>query len=154
MKQPSLIKSAAELKGAKIAILQTKWHREHTDRMVEKCQQLLRDAGATEAERHMIPGALELPIAAQSLARTGKYAALICFGAIIKGDTDHYEMVRDNSAQGLMRVSIDESIPIINEVLACLNVEQLKARSADDEFNKGIEAAKAAIDMIFWKSGH
>ncbi len=145
-------KNLPSIEGAVIGILQSKWHREYTDVMVRKCAEVLRTAGAADPERHVLPGSLELPLAARHLLRRGKrYDALIAFGAIIKGDTFHFEMVLNMCSQGLNQVMLEENVPIIVEVLPVLNVEQLAARSGENDQNKGIEAALAAIETISWR---
>ncbi len=141
-----------KIDGATIAILQSKWHKEHTDRMIAKCVELLKSAGAAEPEIHVLPGSLELPLAARRLLRRGKkYDALIVFGAIIKGDTFHFEMVMNMCSHGLNRVMLEEDVPIIVEVLPVTNIDQLIARSGDNENNKGLEAAIAAAEIIHWR---
>jgi len=144
--------SLPQISGATIAILQSKWHREHTDRMVTKCVELLKSAGAAEPEIHILPGSIELPLAARRLVRRGKkYDAIIVFGAIVKGDTFHFEMVMNMCAQGLNQVMLEEDVPIINEVLPVTNIDQLIARTGDNEHNKGLEAAIAAAEVISWR---
>lgn len=151
MQHTSLINSLPKIINSKIAILQTSWHKIHTDKMVNVCREILEGLGSN-IEKHLIPGALELPIAAKTLLSASlDYDALICFGAIIKGETFHFELVAEGSIQGLMQVSLEYNRPIINEVLACYSLEQLAARSADDENNKGYEAADAAARIIDWR---
>jgi 6,7-dimethyl-8-ribityllumazine synthase len=141
--------------GARIAILQAKWYRAHVDRMVAMCRGLLNKAGAAEPEHHILPGSLELPLAAQALVRARAVSApldaVICFGAIMKGDTYHFEMISNECIRGLGEVMLSEGVPIIVEVIPVTNVEQLAARSGDDRFNKGIEAALAAAEIIEWR---
>jgi 6,7-dimethyl-8-ribityllumazine synthase len=140
------------IEGARIAILQSKWYGEETGRMARIATELLEEAGGA-VELHVLPGSLELPIAARTLAelRPGAYAAMIALGAVLKGDTLHFELVAEGCAQGLARVSLEHGIPILNEVLPCYTREQLIARTADDDHNKGIEAAQAAAEIISWR---
>lgn len=151
MKQPLSSFDLPKIPKAQIAIIQSKWHQEVSDSMVEKCCQVLASAGVPEPERHLLPGSLELPLAARHLLNNNqKLEAIIAFGIIIKGETDHYEVVRDNCISGLAETSLLFEVPVIIEVLPVLDMAQAKARCADDEFNKGIEAAKAAVEMIHW----
>lgn len=137
------------ISGAKITILQARWHADHTDRMVSRCRSLLTQAGAGDINILPVPGSLELPIAALSIAtQPTKPDAIICFGAVLKGETYHFELVANEATRGLMRVSLDHDIPIIMEVLAVYDLDQLIARSGDDDMNKGIEAAHAAAEII------
>ncbi len=144
------IKSLIRIDGARIAILQSKWYREYTDKMVSRCVELLKKAGALEPEIHILPGSLELPLAAKTLAEKGGYEAFILLGAVVKGETFHFELVMEGCSGGASRISLDYGIPCIMEVLPCTNIDQLARRCAPDEFNKGIEAAAAAIEIISW----
>ena len=153
MKKAYSVSELPRIKGAKVAILQSKWHREYTDLMVAKCTEILLEAECDAPEYHVLPGSLELPIGAQTLLnRLGhNLEAIVCFGAIIKGDTYHFELVSQECVRGLGAISREFQIPIINEVLPCSTIEQLIQRSSDNEFNKGIEAALAAIEIIAWR---
>ena len=147
--------SISAIPGAHIAILQAKWYRPHVDQMVSMCRGLLSKAGADEPEHHILPGALELPLAARALirdrARSRPFDAVICFGAIMKGDTYHFEMISNECIRGLGEVMLSEDVPIIVEVIPVTDLEQLAARSRDDRFNKGVEAALAAAEIIEWR---
>ncbi|NQV90132.1 6,7-dimethyl-8-ribityllumazine synthase [Candidatus Uhrbacteria bacterium] len=140
-----------KIPGAKVAILQAKWYREPLDRMVQKTIDLLMEAECPKPEVHILPGSLELPLAAQTLIREETYDAIICFGAIMKGETYHFDMVMNMCAEGLNQVMLEEGVPIIMEVLPVSSLEQLEARSQDNAFNKGIEAAMAAAEIIDWR---
>ena len=145
-----------QVSGARVAILQAKWYREQMDNMVATCVRHLKAAGVPEPEHHILPGSLELPLAAQSLVRAARQAgqpfeAVICFGGILKGDTYHFEMIMDQCTRGFGHVTLNEEVPIIMEVIPVTAVEQLAARSKDDAFNKGIEAALAAAEIIHWR---
>jgi 6,7-dimethyl-8-ribityllumazine synthase len=138
--------------GARVAILQSRWHHAHTDRMIAKCRQLLAEAGCQQVTQHVLPGSLELVLAAQDLAGAQpKPDAIICFGIIQRGETAHYDMLLNMCAQGLTEVMLRHRIPILNEIIGVADLQQVIARSQDDGFNKGWEAAQAAIDMIAWR---
>ncbi len=148
-------KSIPHIPGARIAILQSKWYREHIDKMVARCKELLTSAECPSPEHHLVPGSLELPLAAQALIRNAKntrpYDAIICFGAIMKGETYHFEMIMNECIRGLGHVMLTEGVPIIVEVIPITTMEQLVARSQNDGFNKGLEAALAAAEVITWR---
>jgi len=148
-------KSIPSIPGARIVILQSKWYRSHIDKMVAKCIKVLKGTGCLPIERHIVPGCLELPLAAQTLLRNasaGKhFDAVICFGAIMKGETYHFDVIKDECIRGLGQVMLKEGTPIIVEVIPVLNIEQLIARSKNDGFNKGIEAALATAEIIAWR---
>jgi len=99
-----------------------------------------------------VPGAVEIPFAAQQLARTGRYAGIVALGAVIYGETDHYHYVCDQVNQGCQRVMLDESIPIGFGVLTTKTVAHAKARAGGDKGNAGSEAATAVLKMIHLKS--
>jgi len=94
------------------------------------------------------PGAFELPVVAQRLARSGAVDAVICLGAVIRGDTGHYEFVAGECASGLQRVQLDTGVPVVFGVLTTDSVEQALERSADDGSNKGREAAYTAMRTV------
>ncbi len=150
MQAKAVITDLPEIAGARIAIVQSKWYSEHTDLMVEKCTQILRSCKA-EVEHHVLPGALELPLACQGLARTRRYDAIVCIGVVIKGETRHFDMIVDEVGRGLGQVMLNEDVPIIVEVIPADNEEQVIARTSDDEYNKGIEAGVAACEIVSWR---
>lgn len=140
----------------RIAILQSKWYPEIVGSMVAVCVRVLADAGYRRIEQHTLPGSLELPLAARDLLaedRDGSLDALICFGVIVKGETLHFEMISAECMRGLGSVSLEYRRPVVVEVLPVFDIADARARAADDEFNKGYEAAAAALEMIHWRRG-
>lgn len=134
------------------AIIISKWYREYSDSMVAKCKQVLAVAGCEEPEVHVVPGSLEIPLAARRLAQADPLLeAIIVFGVILKGDTYHFEMVKDLSMSGLERVMFECDIPIINEIIPVDSLEYIKERAADNDRNKGLEAGRAAVEIIAWR---
>lgn len=95
-----------------------------------------------------VPGAFELPIVAEKLAASGKYAAVISLGAVIQGDTDHHDYINHAVAQGLMNASQKNGIPILFGLLTCRTMEQALDRAGGKAGNKGAEAALAAIETV------
>jgi 6,7-dimethyl-8-ribityllumazine synthase len=95
-----------------------------------------------------VPGALELPLVADRLASSGQYAAIICLGTIIKGETDHYDVVVHQSARGIADASIRSGVPVMNAVLTTHTLEQAIHRAGAKAGNKGYEVATAAIEMV------
>jgi 6,7-dimethyl-8-ribityllumazine synthase len=139
--------------GAKVAIVRTKWYAQYVDNLVKHCRQQLAEAGCVEnIEEHVIPGAVELPLAVQTLihARPG-LDAVICFGGIVKGQTYHFEMIANECMRGLGEIMLREKVPIIVEVIPVFHIADLAARAADDNNNKGIEAAYAAAEIVAWR---
>ena len=94
------------------------------------------------------PGAFELPLVARAFANAGKVDAVLCFGAVIRGDTGHYDFVAGECASGIQRVQLDTGIPVVFGVLTTDTLEQALERSEPDETNKGREAALTGIEMV------
>ena len=95
-----------------------------------------------------VPGSLEIPLVAQRLASSRKYAAIICLGAVIKGETGHYDHVAGGAASGVAQAALATGVPVIFGVLTCDTLEQAIDRAGGKAGNKGFEAALAAIEMV------
>ncbi|MCH2504253.1 MAG: 6,7-dimethyl-8-ribityllumazine synthase [Dehalococcoidia bacterium] len=93
-----------------------------------------------------VPGAFELPVAAKSLANTGRFDAIVCLGAVIRGETGHYDMVAGNAARGISQVGVDTGVPTIFGVLTTENMDQALNRAGGKAGNMGANAAVAAIE--------
>lgn len=94
-----------------------------------------------------VPGAVELPIVAQRLARTNRYEAIVCLGAVIKGETDHYQYVCNQVSDGCLRVSLKTDVPVIFGILTTRDEELAYARAGGNRGNKGVYAVDSAIEM-------
>ncbi len=94
------------------------------------------------------PGAFELPLIARAFARAGKVDAVLCLGAVIRGDTGHYDFVAGECASGIQRVQLDTGVPVVFGVLTTDTLDQALERSEPDETNKGREAAQTGIEMV------
>ncbi len=94
------------------------------------------------------PGAFELPLVARAFAQAGKVDAVLCFGAVIRGDTGHYDFVAGECASGIQRVQLDTGVPVVFGVLTTDTLKQALERSEPDETNKGREAALTGIEMV------
>jgi 6,7-dimethyl-8-ribityllumazine synthase len=116
-------------------------------------------SGATDAlKRHgigddridlvRVPGSYEIPLVAQKLGKSGKYAAVICLGCVIRGDTDHYDHVAGAAASGIAQAALASGVPVIFGVLTCDTLEQAIHRAGAKAGNKGFEAAVGAIEMV------
>jgi 6,7-dimethyl-8-ribityllumazine synthase len=133
--------------GCQVAIVQAAWHKEHSDRMVEVSKEILEAAQCTSVDVFLVPGVYEIPLVSKKLARSGKYNAIIVYGIIVKGDTDHYEVLLQTVIRELGKVMYDFEVPIIMEILPVHQLDHAIARTQGDG-NKGIEAAQATIDII------
>lgn len=95
-----------------------------------------------------VPGAWEIPLIAREFATSGKYAAVLCLGAVIKGETTHDEHINRQVSLSLGRIALDAGIPVLFGVLTCNNLEQAIHRSGGNVGNKGVECAEAAVEMV------
>ncbi|UYK76247.1 6,7-dimethyl-8-ribityllumazine synthase [Xanthomonas sacchari] len=136
--------------SARFAIIASRWNARITDVLVAGARQSLAGNGIADDAVDVIrvPGAWELPLVAARLAAAGKHSAIIALGCVIRGDTRHYEHVADGCAEGLLRVSLDFRIPVLNGVLAVEQVEDAEARAGGSHGNKGEEAALSALEMV------
>lgn len=95
-----------------------------------------------------VPKAFEIPLTAQKMAQSGKYDAVICVGAVIRGDTSHYDLVCNESAKGIAQVELATGIPVLFGVITTENIEQAIARAGSKAGNKGYDCALSAIEMV------
>ena len=135
--------------GARFAILASRWNPRITDALVAGARKAFIDNGVAEdmVDLVRVPGAWELPVVAARLGAAGSHVAIVALGCVVRGDTRHYEHVADRCAEGLMRVSLDYRLPVLNGVLAVERSEDAEARAGGMHGNKGEEAALAAIEM-------
>ena len=136
--------------GARVGILAARFNDTIVERLVDGAVDglLRRGVADTDVTVAWVPGALELPLAAQAMASTGQYDAVIALGAVIRGATGHYDVVVGNCCSGLARVALDTKIPVINGVLTTENIEQAVERAGTKAGNKGFDCAAVAIEMI------
>ena len=140
--------------GARVAVLTSKWYDDVVCSLRDRCVEVLNNNGVTDVTSHTLPGCLEFPYAANELIRDDpEIDAIVCLGVVLKADTMHFEMIVDEVVRGLGEVSRQGRVPIINEILPVTELAQARMRAADDELNKGIEAAVAAIEIIAWRQG-
>ena len=104
-------------------------------------------AGHADVEVFDVPGAFELPLAASYLAKSGRFAGVACLGAVIRGETDHYDFVCAETARGVMRVQLETGVPCAFGVLTCATMEQALARAGGDKRDQGAHAAEAVLRM-------
>ena len=136
-------------KNARFAIVAARFNGAIVDVLLTGCVRRLETLGVSpdHLETHRVPGAFELPLAAKVLAETGKFAAIICLGVVIRGDTPHFDFVAGEAARGIQSVSLAASSPVIFGVLTTENEEQARQRSGGSHGNAGERAAEAAVEM-------
>ena len=136
--------------NARFAIVASRWNARITDVLVAGARQSLAGNGISEDKVDVVrvPGAWEIPMAANRLGLGGQHAAIIALGCVVRGDTRHYEHVADLCAEGLMSVQLQTGVAVLNGVLAVERVEDAEARAGGSHGNKGEEAALAALEMV------
>jgi 6,7-dimethyl-8-ribityllumazine synthase len=135
--------------GLKVAIVAGRFNEFITGRLVEGALDTLRRHGVNEEDIAVakVPGAFEIPLAAQQLAASGKYDAVITLGAVIRGATAHFDYVCAEAAKGVAKASADTGVPVMFGVITTDTIEQAIERAGTKAGNKGAESATAAIEM-------
>lgn len=133
-----------------IAVVAGRFNHFIVDELVSGARDALARQGIDESRQALVwvPGAFEIPLAADRLAASGKYDAVIALGAVIRGGTPHFDFVAGECASGLTRVSLDHGVPVIFGVLTTDTVEQALERAGTGQGNKGYDAAMTAIEMV------
>jgi len=139
--QPDL--SGADLH---IAVVVSRYNEDVTKRLLRGALGALQEHDVPEPDVYWVPGALELPVTALTLAEKGQHDAIVCLGCVIRGETFHFEVVAGQAAAGIMQVQLDTGVPVTFGVLTTDDKEQALARSGPKN-NKGAEAVEAAIEM-------
>ena len=136
--------------GKKFGIIVSRFNSFVSERLLEGALDTLLRSGAEDGAIDVIrvPGAFEIPIMAQKMAKSGGYDAIICLGAVIRGATSHYDLVANEAAKGVAQVGMETGVPTIFGVLTTDTIEQAIERAGSKAGNKGSEAALAAIEMI------
>jgi 6,7-dimethyl-8-ribityllumazine synthase len=130
--------------GLHLGIAVSEWNRPITERLLEGALQRCEKTGVDQVTVVRVPGALELPLAAQRLAELG-CDGVVVLGAVVKGETDHYEIVVRESTRGVAQVALGTGVPVSNAILAVHDYAHALERSATGEANKGVEAVDSAI---------
>jgi 6,7-dimethyl-8-ribityllumazine synthase len=147
MAQKSDSDAAEDLNGAglRVGIVVGRFNREIGDALLAACSAALARHGVRASDTRVVsvPGALEVPLALQKMANTGRFDALIALGAVIRGETYHFEIVANESASGITTVGLDTGVPVANGILTTENEAQARARAEQ----KGADCAAVAIEM-------
>lgn len=143
------IEGDLDIKGKKFAVVLARFNEYIGSQMLEGALDCFKKQGVADDDIVLVkvPGAFEIPVAADKLARSGKYSAIICLGAVIRGGTPHFEYVAGAAATGIQEVSLKYLIPVVFGVLTTNDVEQAVERASTSKMNKGYEAAMVAIEM-------
>ena len=137
--------------GKRIGVVVARFNEMITSKLAEGAKAGLAAHGVAEdaVDVAWVPGAFEIPLVAQRMAASGRYDAIVCLGAVIRGDTTHFELVANEAARGIADVARETGVPVIFEVLATDTLAQAESRAGGAHGNKGWEAAEAALEMAW-----
>ena len=144
-----LLEGMYEGKGLRIAIVAARFNEFIVTKLVGGAEDCLRRHGVADEDITLawVPGAFEIPLAAKKIAKTGKYDAVICVGAVIRGSTSHYDYVCNEVSKGTAQVGMTTGVPTIFGVVTTENIEQAIERAGTKAGNKGTDSAMAAMEM-------
>src|SRR5258705_7753939 len=144
-----VIEGQLDARGLKSAVVASRFNSAVTELLLEGALDGLKSHGAEEKDILVVrvPGAFEIPLPAKQLAASGKYDAIICLGAVIRGDTPHFEYIAEAVTRGIGAIVLEHRLPVSFGVLTTNNIEQAMARAGAKSENKGFEAALTAIEM-------
>lgn len=137
---------AVKASNLKLAVVVSQFNEFITKRLLSGAEAAIKEQGLTEVDVFWVPGAFELPVTVKQIAATKKYDAIICLGAIIKGETAHFQYIAEAVTFGLTQVSLEHSLPVTFGVLTAYSTDQALERAGGKHGNKGREAALAAIE--------
>ncbi len=146
----SKIEAEALKKNFNVAIVTSRFNDEITSRLTQSAITRLKQLEFSNEQitTVSVPGAIEVPLIVQQLAKTNAYEAIICLGCVIRGETSHYDYVCEQVSQGCQRVALDHSIPVIFGILTTEDEAQALARSGGEHSDKGLEAVNTAVEMV------
>jgi len=145
----NVIEGKLDARGMKFGVIVSRFNNSVTERLLEGAIDALKSYGGEEKDIDVVrvPGSFEIPLLAHKLASSGKYDALVCLGAVIRGDTPHFEYIAEEVTRGIGSAILEHRVPISFGVLTTNNVEQALERAGTKTANKGYEAALTAIEM-------
>ncbi len=150
MKKSSSLKSSFSLSRVRIAIVMSRFNEEISRALLKGARKGLIESGIAEKfiEVLEVPGAFEIPLVAQTLAKQKKVDGVICLGVVIRGDTPHFDYVCLGATEGVMQAQLQTGVPMAFGVLTTDTIDQALARARDDSSNKGYEAAKVVLEIV------
>jgi 6,7-dimethyl-8-ribityllumazine synthase len=147
---PKIVEGKIVAKGMKFGIVASRFNDFISGRLIEGAIDTLIRAGADEKDIQIykVPGAFELPLTAKKLAKSARFDAVICLGAVIRGATPHFEYISAEVSKGIASVGLEAEIPVVYGVLTTDTIEQAIERAGTKSGNKGADAAMSAIEMV------
>ena len=139
-----------DAKGFKYGLIVSRFNNFFTDKLLEGAIDCLMRHGAVESDLNVayVPGAFEIPYIASKMAKSGNYDTVICLGAVVRGDTPHFDYIANESAKGIAKIALEAGIPVIYGLVTADTLEQAIERSGTKAGNKGWDAAESAIEMV------
>ena len=145
-----LRKGTYDATGLRFGIVVSKFNKLVTSQLLASAVETLKNAGAVHEalEVVQVPGAFEIPLAARALARTGRFDAVLCLGAVIRGETPHFDYISAEASRGIAQLALECDLPVVFGVLTTNTVAQAIERADPSKYNRGAEAARTAIEMV------
>ena len=134
-------------RGLRVGVVASRFNEATTRLLMEGALDGLRRCGVEEVDVAWVPGAFEIPLVAARLARSGRYDAVVCVGAVVRGQTPHFEYVAGHSAAGIARAALDSGVPVLYGVVTADDPQQAADRAGGKAGNRGRDAALAAVEM-------
>lgn len=149
MASSKVIKGSMIAKGKKFGIVVSRFNEFISSKLLDGAQDTLMKHGVSEGDVSIVwvPGSFETPMLAKRMASSGKFDAVICLGAIIRGETPHFDFIASEAAKGVAKVAMDSEVPCVFGIITTDNIEQAVERAGTKSGNKGREAAMTAIEM-------
>lgn len=147
---PKFFEGKLQAEGKKFGIVIARFNSFIAERLLEGALDTLMRSGVKDKEIEVarVPGAFEIPLVAQKMVKSGRYDAVICLGAVIRGSTPHFDFVANEATKGIAQASMESGVPIIFGVLTTDSIEQAIERAGSKAGNKGAECAATAIEMV------
>jgi 6,7-dimethyl-8-ribityllumazine synthase len=145
-----LFEGRFDAQGKKLALVASRFNEFFTRELLAGAEDCLRRHGVPDGDVDVawVPGSFEIPLAAQRLARSGRYGAVVCLGCLIQGDTPHFNFLAGEVTKGIAQVSLDTGVPVVFGVITAETLEQAMERAGTKAGNKGFDAAATALEMI------
>ena len=146
---PTELKGGLDGRGLRFAVVVSRFNETYTERLLGGALKALAEGGVEDGRVDVlrVPGAFEIPLVARRCAASGKYAAVICLGAVIRSDTPHFDYVAGESARGIMNAGMEADVPVIFGVMTLEDEQQAEVRTRPDETNRGYQAAQVGLEM-------
>jgi 6,7-dimethyl-8-ribityllumazine synthase len=143
------VRPGHDAQGHRYCLVASRFNETYVRSLVEAALEVLkhRGAAASDLEVVWVPGSFELPLACRWAARSGRFDAVLAFGVVIRGETEHFRLVAEGATQGLQHVALETGVPVLNGVLAAYDAGQAAARAGGAVGNRGAEVALAAVQM-------